>query len=76
MTSHTMPTYHTSPRSQVTQALTLPTTRSLCQARGTVLYITKSLDLFTSSGFKGRPKKVCKRSCSSLHFSNSFLVYP
>eukprot|EP00752_Nemacystus_decipiens_P016054 g14351.t2 len=42
---------------KVTQALTLPTTRSLCQARGTTLYITKALDLYTGSGFKGRPKQ-------------------
>lgn len=54
--------------SQVTQALTDPTTRSLCEARGTVLYITKALDLFTGSGFKNRSKKVCPASPCSRFF--------
>ena len=44
---------------QVTQALTLPTTRSLCEARGTVLYLTQALDIFTGSGFKNQKQKVC-----------------
>ena len=43
---------------QVTQALTLPTTRSLCQARGTVLYTTTATDIYTGSRFRRRKKKV------------------
>lgn len=39
-------------------ALTLPTTRSLCEALGTVLYTTVATDVFTGSRFKGQPIKV------------------
>lgn len=57
---------------QVTQALTLPTTRSLCQARGSALYMTMAADLFTGSGFKGRPKEVCttRTSCLLPHIAS------
>ena len=44
--------------SQVTMALTMPTTRSLCEARGTVCYVTKASDLFISSGFLHQKKQV------------------
>lgn len=47
------------PSLQVTQALTPATTRSLCEARGTVCYVMKARDLFTSSGFKLQKKKAC-----------------
>lgn len=57
----------------MTQALTLPTTRSLCDARGTVLYITKALDLFTGSGFKGQQKTV---GCSFwLHLAATYSLF-
>lgn len=51
---------------QVTQALTMPTTRSLCEARGTVCYVTKAIDVFTGSGFRKQKRKVCLRALSFL----------
>lgn len=45
---------------QVTQALTLPTTRSLCEARGTACYITTATDLYVGSKFPGQIKQVLR----------------
>ncbi|CAM9730615.1 unnamed protein product [Laminaria digitata] len=45
-------------RNEVTQALTLPTTRSLCEGWGITCYITTATDVYTGSKFKGQAKKV------------------
>lgn len=67
--------------SQVSMALTMPTTRSLCEARGTVCYITTASDLFIGSGYKHQKKQVCvcyvarpaaTSSCLTIAFSPSF----
>lgn len=52
---------------QVTQLPTLPTTRSLCEVRGTVLYITTDTDLYTGSTFYSQAKKVRKTVTLEIH---------